>query len=58
MLADTSISFINDATRLPRPRLKRVLRNGIDHGTFAEVIRKVYEEISSPATSENSQEAI
>ena len=42
MLVDINISLINAATRLLRPVVKILPRNGIDYGTFAEVIRKVY----------------
>jgi hypothetical protein len=42
MLSNTSVSLINAVTRLLRPLVKILLRNGIDYGTFAEVIRKVY----------------
>ncbi|MFA9420497.1 MAG: DUF6502 family protein [Gammaproteobacteria bacterium] len=42
ILVDISISLINATTRLLRPLVKILLRNGIDYGTFAEVIRKVY----------------
>jgi hypothetical protein len=42
MLANTSISLINAASKLLRPLVKILLRNGIDYGTFAEVVRKVY----------------
>ena len=46
MLSNTSISLINAATRILRTLVKILLRNGIDYGTFAEVIRKVYVDVA------------
>jgi hypothetical protein len=46
MLSNTSVSLINAATRILRTLVKILLRNGIDYGTFAEVIRKVYVDVA------------
>jgi len=46
MLSNTSISLINAATRILRTLVKILLRNGIDYGTFAEVLRKVYVDVA------------
>jgi len=46
MLSNTNISLINASTRILRTLVKILLRNGIDYGTFAEVIRKVYVDVA------------
>lgn len=46
MLSNTSVSLINASTRILRTLVKILLRNGIDYGTFAEVIRKVYVDVA------------
>ena len=42
MLAKTGTKLLSAAQQILRPLVAILLRNGIDYGTFAEVVRKVY----------------
>jgi hypothetical protein len=47
MLQNASLTLITAVTKVLRPMVRILLRNGIDYGTLAEVLRKVYVDVAA-----------